>query len=192
MNISETLKFLREFPSEILANHVKKGDYNLDALFLSYDKDETVRKFMRLGLGDYSIEDAQVKLKNMIAEYIIEMNVIYEHLTPVDLRESDENTPKKKREEISDYKELIIIIRRLAEIGNFNLDNLTLFDAHNIIALDFPEVKSIERLKEEVFEKINVENENIKARRQHIWDTCSEEDQNNRAFLIHFINSEDI
>lgn len=201
MKLAEALTLLREFPDKVLIDYAKEGDYDVEALFLSSKtgkdltdlKQERLAKLFRLGFGELSEEEAVKSLKDRIYDYLTELSAISEYLSEEEDEEAEDCGKTIEFKQPSDYRIIIKTITRLAKIGNFNLDQISLMDAHFIIeAHDLPDSKTYEELYNEVMEKINVENEVVRLRRQQIWDSCSEEDRKNPQFLKHFLDSKDI
>ena len=192
MKVYEALTLLGEFPEKIITDYFKKGNLDIVAFFSSYSSQEIIEIMYNLGYRTESDTEAIQDIAKKLTDYIIELNKIYNHIkVPEESQEAENGTQNAKLEDMPDYKKLLIIVRRMAEIGNFDLSRLTLFNAHGILALDFKPVKSIEELLKEVEEKINSGNEEQRIRRQSVWDASIKRgDNENRKFIMHFLESD--
>jgi len=192
MEIASILKLLREFPNSVLSDYMdKEGNYDIDALFSSYSYSDKIGILKRLGYDKYSIDDAVKDVKNRVIDYLIELNKVSKVLED-ETEEKSAEQPLKCEYETPDYIQLIRIITAIMSFGKYDLNTITLFDAHYILIMQDPEYKTTGELMNEINKKINTKNSDTRLRRQQIWDSCSEKDKKSRRFMLHFLKSEDI
>lgn len=189
MKISDALILLREFPDKIMTEYIEGGGFDINALFKSYELPDKIAKIERI-IRNYRLrsgtpeEDIAV-IMGKVSDYLDDLTAIFNGMDP-----DEEKKPEKVIESKPDYKQLLNTIKVLCSLNIQNYDNLSIFDAHNMIMLD-EDGESVKELQEKALEKIN-ESEKAKPRRQHLWDNWSEADKKNKVLLKRFIESKDV
>jgi len=171
MIIAKAIKLLREFPKTVFSEVIDEaGAVTLPVS----DTNDISRILYRLGYKD--MEKGIESLKEYILEYLTEIALTAQQMPQT------EGTGEGKADPVSDYVMLIRIIKKLAELGNYDLNILTIFDAHFIIQ----EPLNVELLHKQVLEKIEKAGDK-KAQYQMIYEHWTEQDKQNPEILNAFL-----